>query len=57
MELNDLKFLAAASIYAGGISQSKGMILTNEDFADIRKRSVLCAQAIWEEVLKQDRER
>jgi hypothetical protein len=58
MDLNELKFLGAASLLAGSVRPclSSGRESTAiPDSAEIQA-AVRSAQEIWEEVLKQDRE-
>jgi hypothetical protein len=52
MELNELKFLAAASIFSGFIANPKILKIGIKEVEE----SVIAAQGIWEEVLKQERE-
>jgi len=51
MELDELKLLAAASLLAGSITASSHP--TDEGIA----KAVRTAKRIWEEVLRQERER
>lgn len=57
MDLNELKFLAAASILAGSVkppsADRSGWTTPNDKMI---KLAVEAAQSIWDEVLRQDRE-
>ena len=51
MELNELKAIVAASIFAGYIASGRDELGAKEI-----SESVVIAQDIWEEVLRQDRQ-